>query len=884
MTTRNLDALFQPRSVALIGASAEPGSVGAVLASNLLAGDFKGAIYLVNPHQREILSTPCFASIDALPAAPDLAVIAIPPGGVAGAITQLGAKGCRAAVLITAGGSALRTSALEAARPFLMRIVGPNCLGLMSPAIGVNASFAHLAPLAGDIALLTQSGAIATSMLDWATGRGIGFSHIVSLGDMSDVDFGDLLDFLALDGATKSILLYVENVTHARKFMSAGRIAARAKPVIVVKAGRSAAGAAAAASHTGALAGADAVYDAAFRRAGMLRVESLRDLFDAAATLASGLKVRDDRLAIVTNGGGLGVLAADALEACGGRLAQLSPQTRAALDTILPPTWSHANPIDILGDARGDRYRRAVETVAAGAGHDAILVLNCPTGVADSGENAQAVLDAAARAPQTPLLACWMGDATVRAPRSLLSSADIPTYETPDEAARAFMQLVDYARNQSALLETPEANPEVRPEARTAARALIEAVQSEGRALLTEPEAKRLLAFYGVPVVETRIAANPVEAAEVGASIQAANGAPVALKILSRDITHKSDVGGVRLNLATAAEIETAASDMLAAVQRVAPAARIDGFTIQPMVARPLGEELILGLSTDATFGPVILFGQGGVAVEIVADSVMGLAPLNSALARDMIARTRVAKLLAGYRNRRSADIAAILRALVSLSDLVADLPEIAELDINPLLADHDGVIALDARVVVRPRGDAAPRFAIRPYPSELAREIALANGARLGVRPIRPEDASALAAMAAASDARDLRLRFHGAMRALDPRTAARLSQIDYDREMAFVAIQPDTKFAGVVRLVFDPDFEAGEFAIIVRTDLQGQGLGGALMHAMFDYARTRGAKLVWGDVLRENSEMLALARELGASFATAEGAPELIRASFDL
>jgi len=880
MTTRNLSALFQPRSIALIGASAEAGSVGAVLANNLLAGRFEGAIHLVNPHQREILSTPCFASIDALPAAPDLAVIAIPPAGVARAITELGAKGCRAAVLITAGGAALRASALEAARPFLMRIVGPNCLGFMSPAIGVNASFAHIAPLAGDIALLTQSGAIATSMLDWATGRGIGFSHIVSLGDMSDVDFGDLLDFLALDGATKSILLYVENVTHARKFMSAGRIAARAKPVIVVKAGRSAAGAAAAASHTGALAGADAVYDAAFRRAGMLRVETLRDLFDAATTLASGLKVRDDRLAIITNGGGLGVLAADALELCGGRLAQLSPQTRAALDAILPPTWSHANPIDILGDAHGDRYRRAIETVAVGDEHDAVLVLNCPTGVADSGENAQAVLDAAARAPQTPLLACWMGEATVRAPRALLAAAGIPTYETPDEAARAFIQLVDYARNQSALLETPEARPEVRGEARAAARALVEGVQAEGRALLTEPEAKALLALYGVPVVETKIAAKPAEAAELGASL----GAPVALKILSRDITHKSDVGGVRLNLANAAEIEAAATDMLAAVKRAAPGARPDGFTIQPMAARPHAEELILGVSTDPTFGPVILFGQGGVAVEIVADRVMGLAPLNSALARGMIARTRVAKLLAGYRDRASADMGAIVRALVSLSDLVADLPEIAELDINPLLADQDGVIALDARVVVRPREEAPPTFAIRPYPSELAREIVLANGARFGLRPIRPEDTSALAAMAAASDARDLRLRFHGAMRALDPRAAARLSQIDYDREMALVAIEPGGNFAGVVRLVFDPNFEAGEFAIIVRTDLQGQGLGGAMMHAIFSYARSRGTKRVWGDVLRENGEMLTLARELGGRFSALDDAGELVRASFDL
>jgi acetyltransferase len=880
VTTRNLDALFAPRAIALVGASNQPGSVGAVVARNLFASGFEGPIRPVNPHEDRIQGVRNFRSIAELPETPDLAVVAAPPSVVPDAIAELAGRGCRAAVVITAGlDESERAKLLAAARPRLMRIVGPNCLGFLSPARGINASFAHLAPEAGDIAFLTQSGAIATSILDWAKGRGIGFSHVVSLGDMSDVDFGDLLDHLAFDAATAAILLYAENVTQPRKFMSAARIAARAKPVIVVKSGRSAAGARAAASHTGALAGADAVYDAAFRRAGMLRVDTLRDLFDAAATLASGVRPRSEALVIVTNGGGLGVIAADALERRGGALARLSEPTLAALDAALPGAWSHGNPIDILGDAHGERYEAALDALRDEPELGAALVMNCPTGVADNLEAARATLRARARQPELPLLACWMGEATAEAPRRLLSEAGLPSYETPDEAVRAFLQLVDYARNQAALLQAPTASARRTPAGRAAARAQIDQALSEGRAILTEPEAKAVLAAYGVPVVETVVAVTPAEAGAAAARLSGA----VALKILSREISHKSDVGGVRLDLSGAAAVEAAATAMLENVLRTAPQARVDGFSVQPMIKRPLAQELLLGAVVDATFGPCLLFGQGGVATEIVADRAIGLPPLDSVLARDMISRTRVSKLLAGYRGRPPADHEAIVAALLSLSDLVVDFPEIVELDINPLLADAGGAIALDARIVIEPTPAGAVRLAIRPYPEKLVRTVE-SGGARFVLRPVRPDDAGALVRMAARTDPEHLRQRFHAATRDLSERTAARLALIDYDREMALVVEEPDGAIAGVVRLVFDPNYESGEYAIIVRTDLQDRGLGRLLMGEVLAYARSRGARRAWGDVSSDNPRMLAFARELGAALSARPDAPGVIRAEFAL
>lgn len=880
MSIRNFDAIFSPRAIALVGASNEPGTVGRVLAENLLRGGFAGPVMTVNPHEFAIQSTLNYRSIAALPVTPDLAVVATPAATVPGVIAELAERGCRAAVVISAGlgldsdGRDLKRAMLEAARPHLMRIVGPNCLGVISPAKGINASFAHLTPRSGDIALVSQSGAIVTSVLDWADERGIGFSHVMSLGDMGDVDFGDMLDFLSGDRATRSILLYVENVTHAKKFMSAARIAARAKHVVVIKAGRSAEGARAAQSHTGALAGSDAVYDAAFRRAGLLRVGQLDEMFEAAATLATRLRVVDDRLTILTNGGGAGVLAVDALDAEGGRLAPLSDQAIARLDAVLPAAWSRANPIDIIGDADGARYAAALEILGEEQDSDAILVINCPTAVADPMQGAQAVVDAATQRPRLPILTTWLGGTAAAPARDFLAARQIATFEGPDKAIRAFMHLHRYRRNQEMLMETPAAGVVIGPADVEAARDLVRSALDAERSMLTEPESKQLLALFGIPTVKTLLAADPREAARRFEEI----GAPAVLKIVSQAISHKSDVGGVRLNIRSAEEMEAAAITMLETIRRLAPEAPLEGFSVQPMIVRADAQELIAGIASDPTFGPVVLFGRGGKATEVIGDRAIGLPPLNSVLAAEMIRSTRISKLLAGFRDVPPVPLELVVEVLIRLSELAVLIPEVAELDINPLLANAGGVIALDARVSVRAAKAENVGPAIRPYPREFEQEIDLADGTALLLRPIRPEDEAALVAMVERCTPRDLRLRFMGQIRTFPHQTAARFSQIDYDREMALVAIGPVDEtgipaILGVVRLVSDPENEAAEFAVLVRSDMKGRGLGYRLMTAILDYGRRRGLQRVYGEILRENATMLRMARELG--FKTADTEP---------
>lgn len=858
MTIRNLDALFHPRSVALIGASNQAGSVGSVIARNLLEGGFAGPIMPVNPHETAIRSTLGYRTIGALPRAPDLAVIATPAPTVPQIVADLGAAGCRAAVVVSAGFGEgdLRQQLLDAAKPHLLRIVGPNCLGFISPAQGLNASFAHLSPAPGGLALVSQSGAIAAAAIDWAASAGVGFSHIVTIGDAADVDFGDLIDYLALDTATRAIVLYVESITDARKFMSAGRAAARTKPVVVIKAGRSAAGAKAAFSHTGALAGADEVYDAAFRRAGMLRVADLRELFDAAETLSAGLSVAGDRLAILTNGGGAGVLAADALSARGGRLAELSPVTTAALTQVMPGGWRAGNPVDILGDARPERYAAAMQALLQAPEADALLVINCPVAVADSTNAAQAVIEAAqAIQPRPPVLTCWLGEKAVAEGRRRLSAAGLSSHETPGEAVRAFMHLADHARQQTLLLEAPGRGPE--PVDLTEAKAVVDAALQAGRTSLSAQEAARVLKAYGIAVVADRIVKDSEGAAQAASQL----GVPVALKIRSPDITHKSDVGGVALHLADAAAVRAAAEAMLAKVRAGAPQARLEGFTVQPMIHRPQARELIAGLSRDPTFGPVVLFGHGGVAVEVLADRVIGLPPLNAPLAKDMIARTRVSNLLQAHRDRTPADLDAVADVLARLSRLATDLPEIAELDINPLLADADGVLALDARVRLEPAG---VRAALRPYPSELTTTVEV-DGVVLTLRAIRPDDADRLIALVERCDPEDLRFRFGAAVRHLPLAWARRLAQIDYERQLAIVAEAPDGDLLGVVRLASDPEGETAEFALLVRSDWRNRGLGRRLLQALLAIARARGVRRVWGDVSLDNGRMLDLAEHLG-------------------
>jgi acetyltransferase len=671
----------------------------------------------------------------------------------------------------------------------------------------------------------------------------------------------------------------MEAVTNARKFMSAARRAARLKPVIVIKAGRHGEAARAVASHTGALAGSDAVYDAAFERAGLLRVFDLDALFEATETLAMARKPPGDRLAILTDGGGIGILATDALLDFGGRLAELAPGTLARLDAALPPGWSRGNPVDIVGDAPAQRYVDALSILLEDKDADAILILNCPTAVTSSVDAARAVIDAI-KPHDRCILTNWVGDETAQAARRLLIQAGLPTYDTPEHAVRAFTHVVRFHRNQDRLMETPPSLPDAFATDPAAVRAIIDGVLAAGRTLLTAPESRAVLGAYGVPTVSEVIASSPTEARRCAEGLNA----PVALKILSPDITHKSDVGGVVLGLATPAAVEAAAVAMLERIKMKQPAARISGFTIEPMVNRPLAQELIVGVSEDVQFGPVILFGHGGVAVEAIGDRAIALPPLNLKLANELMARTRVHRLLRGFRDRPPAALDQIALVLLKISQLTIDFGEIVELDINPLLADHESVLALDARIAVR-RSDkpATARLSILPYPKELEETVAIADGTRFLLRPIRPEDEPQLVAGFARLSPQSIRMRFFSTMRELPHSLAARLTQIDYDREMALLLTEPGPAgrqpVYGVVRVAADPDNERAEYAIVVRDDMAGRGLGMLLMGRMLAYAERRGIKEVFGDVLAENKRMLDIARRLDFAAERLSGQPDVIR-----
>ncbi len=733
------------------------------------------------------------------------------------------------------------------------------------PGIGLNASFAHTGARPGRLAFVSQSGALVTGVLDWANSRGIGFSKFVSLGDSADVDFGDLLDYFASDPDTGAILMYMEDVRHARKFMSAARAAARAKPTLILKSGRVAEGARAAASHTGALAGSDDVYDAAIRRAGMLRVLSTEELFAAVETLAHARALSGERLAIMTNGGGPGVMATDAAVSGGGRLAALSDDTLRRLDEVLPPTWSRANPVDIIGDAPAERYVRTLEIVLRDPQAEAVLFIHAPTAIVPSADIARAVAPVA-RASSRNILSCWLGGDGVAEARRVFAEAGLPTYATPEEAVSAYLQIVQYRRNQDLLMQVPPADCGG-PADSGAARKIVGAALAAGRSMLSEPEAKGVLAAYGIGVVDTRIARSVDEAVRSASRI----GYPVAVKILSPDITHKSDVGGVALDLDSEAAVRSAAERMRRRLRELQPEARQEGFSVQEMARRPQAYELIVGVATDPVFGPVILFGQGGIAVEVMADHAIALPPLNAVLARDLISRTRVARLLAGFRHRAPVDMDAIVHTLMRISQLVADLPELAELDINPLLADSAGAIVLDARMRVAIADKSASsldRLAIRPYPRELETQLSW-QGLPLTLRPIRPEDGAAHLDFFHALTPDDVRYRMFVRVRELDAAQLARFTQIDYDREMAFIATRtrPDgrAETLGVARVVADPDNVSAEFAVTVRSDLKGQGLGQLLMERLIAYCRSRATREIVGEALPQNTRILNLARKLG-------------------
>jgi acetyltransferase len=883
MSTYRLDKLFAPRSVAVVGASPRPGSLGLTFFRNLIVGGFEGALYPVNPHHREIEGRPCYPSLGSLPETPDLIVVAVPPRNVLQVIEEAGQRGVAAAIISTAGlghgpGSIADQTRL-AARQHGLRIVGPNCIGVIAPRARMNASFAVSGAKPGDLALVSQSGAVAAGLVEWAAQRQVGFSAIVSLGDKMDVDFSDCLDFFSADFSTRAILLYIESIDNARKFMSAARAAARTKPVVVIKAGRHAQGARAAATHTGALAGSDAVYDAAFRRAGLLRVLDLDQLFAAAETLGRQKPFPGNRLAILTNGGGVGVLAVDRLIDLGGTLAAVSPETRERLDAILPPTWSHGNPVDIIGDADPARYSGALEALLEDRENDAVLILNVPTAVTGAAKAARAVADVVKRSRATgmrpkPVFAAWIGEDLDSA--RVFEEVRIPHFSTEADAVRGFLQLVRYREAQSELMETPDSLPhDFAPDA-AAAQRIIERVLADGRTWLDPLEVNALLKAYDIPTAPVTLARTPEEAAQAARPVLA-EGGTVAVKILSPDIVHKSDIGGVKLDLTSEEAVRKAASDIFERAARLKPEASVTGVTIQPMIRRAKARELIMGIADDPSFGPVVLFGRGGTAVEVINDKALALPPLDLTLADDLIRRTRVSRILKAYRDVPAADEDAIALTLVKLAQLAADLPEVRELDINPLLADHTGVIAVDARVVVARvpaearKGRGHPRFAVRPYPKEWERVIQLRNGRQAFVRPVRPEDEEEFRRFFEHITPEDLRLRFFAPVRDFSHTFLARLTQLDYARAIAFVAFDRDTgDMMGAVRIHADANHETGEYGILLRSDLKGLGLGWELMKLMIEWAKVEGLREVEGQVLRENTTMLEMCRSLGFSIRT--------------
>ena len=878
MSLYRLDRFFAPRSVAIVGATDRPHSMGQALMANMKRAGFSGPLYPVNPKHATVAGLTAFASLADVPAVPDLVVMATPGATIPGLVDEAARLGVPAAVVISAlerqGYEAASGRLGQAVREKAIRLVGPNCFGVIAPHGGVDASFSSRKTRPGSLAFVSQSGAIAAALLEWAEVRHIGFSGVVTLGDQLDVDTGDCLDYFAADYRTRAILVYIEAIKDVRKFMASARAAARSKPVIVLKSGRSSAAASAAKSHTGALAGADDVYAAAFARSGLVRVNDLDELIAAAETLSRYPSFVGDRLGMVTNGGGLGVLAVDALMDHGGKLAKLGPETTAKLDAAMPPTWSGGNPIDIIGDADSARYAAAMEAALDDRDIDAVLVMNCPTALLPSRDAAEAVANVV-KSRRTrggrmkPVFTVWLGDQE-RA-TEIFAEAGLPSYPTESEAVRGFMHMVRYRRGQDALMETPENAEIVAPADLAVLRGELDAAVKANKRWLDPILVDRMLTAYGIPTVPIAAARTPQEAGDFAETFLKA-GQAIAVKILSPDITHKSDVGGVRLGLATREAVEAAVAEMLARVASQMPKARIDGVMVQPMVHRPGAIELIVGLADDPTFGSVMLFGRGGKAVELIKDRALALPPLDMRIARDMIARTRISRQMAGYRDVPPVDGAKVAEILVRLSQLAADLPQVAEIDINPLLADATGIVALDARIAVgAPKAKGLvrgghPRFAIRPYPKEWERDLVTESGFACKIRPVRPEDEQIFRTFFERVDPDDIRQRFFAPIKEFTHAFIARLTQIDYARSMVLVAIEPGSgDLLGAVRLHADPDNENAEYAIFVRSDQQGRGLGLSLMKLIIDYGRRQGTARIYGQVLAENVRMLALARELG-------------------
>ena len=874
MSPSLLEPLFNPRSIAVFGASNEGVSVGSQVFENLLAGSFDGPVIPINPKHKRVAGKRCFAAIADVKEAIDLAVIATPAETVGAIVKECGAAGVAHAIILSAGfgetgiaGRAHEAELLEIARKAGVRFVGPNCVGLVRPWLGMNATFLKSETPRGALALVSQSGALCSAISDWAAPNHLGFSAIVSLGNSVDLGFGDVVNFLATDEKTKAILLYVEGIRHARSFISAMRMATRVKPVIVLKAGRHNQSLAAAHTHSGALIGSDTVFEAALERAGAVRAETFGQLFAAAEILSTSTYAAGARLAIITNGGGAGVLAADRAGDLDVDLPPPSPATLEALSVRLPAFWSKSNPLDILGDASPETYEVAVKACMADPNFDGVLVMLTPQAMTRASDAAGAVLRVLPAHRTKPVLACWMGEASVAEGRNLLSAGGIADFTAPEHAVEAFSYLARHHTNRRLALETPGPLSELEPPDIDGARMIVEGALAKGSAMLSDIESKALLRAYRVPCNTTLEADSAAKALIAAETV----GFPVAMKINSPDITHKSDVGGVRTGIMNAADVQTAFREMTRHVKALKPDATILGVTIETMAKVDDARELVIGVSRDKVFGPTILFGAGGMMVEVLSDSAVSLPPLNEVLANRLIDRTRVSQLLSAFRQRPAVDRSAVIRVLLRISDLVCEFPEIEELDINPLFAGPSGVLAVDARVRVSRPPASLGRYghmAITPYPRHLVDKGFLADGTPLTIRPIRPEDAESEQAFVRDLSDQARQFRFMYSLKELTPEMLVQFTQIDYSREMALVAFIEEAGKqlqTGVARYVINPDGSSCEFAVVVSDKVQHQGIGTRLMTALMDAARDQGMRMMEGTVLADNHPMLQLMIDLG-------------------
>jgi acetyltransferase len=890
-----LDVFIKPRSVAVIGATENPGSVGRTIVTNLIGSPFGGVVYPVNPKRPAVLGIKAYPNIREVPDQIDLAVIVTPASTTPGIIAECVAAGVKGAIIISAGfkeigpeGAELERQALEKAREGKMRIVGPNCLGVMSPLSGINATFAQGMARPGKVAFLSQSGALLTAVLDYAQQEQIGFSVFASLGSMLDVGWGDWIDYLGNDPKTESIVIYMESVGDARAFLSAAREVALTKPIIVIKAGRTSVGAKAAASHTGSLTGSDAALDVAFSRVGVLRADTISDIFALTEALAKQPRPKGNRLTIITNAGGPGVLATDALIGGGGALTEIGDDAMSGLNSFLPAAWSHNNPIDVLGDAPPERYAKTLEIAAQDENTDGLLVILTPQAMTEPTIIAES-LRPYAQSLNKPVLASWMGGATVAAGEKILMDAGIPTFPYPDQAARIFNFLWRYSDNLRSLYEIPAATEgsEVDSEA---ARKLLDDVRQSGRDLLTEYESKKLLSLYGIPTVETHIATTEEEAIVVAAQL----GFPVVLKLHSETVTHKTDVDGVQLNLKDEEAVRDAFRRIRTGVTRAASATDFLGVTVQPMAKLSGCYELILGASPDPQFGPIILFGTGGQLVEVYQDSALALPPLTRTLARRMMEQTKIYVALQGVRGRPPVNQEALENLVVRFSQLIVEQPVIKELDINPVLASHDTLLALDARVVLYSKdipADQLPRPAIRPYPAQYIGTATLRSGVTVTIRPIRPDDEPRIVAFHETLSERSVELRYYHPF-ALSQRVAherlQRISHNDYDREIALVALTPEDKLIAVARLSRQRNNLSSDdgalFNLLVTDEFQNQGLGTELLNRLIEVARGEGVETLFAEILAVNEPMQMICQKAGFTLSDPHGDPSTVRAELHL